>query len=227
MYLTSSARLARIVLAVATATIFCLVVLSVAVPEWRPALFEEDRGVEWGTVLCFAAAFAVGLWRILSGNRNDLLLVLAVLASGLAALDELSFGERFIGFDAPEVMGVKLDAVHDLLSLTKTALREATSRPYLVAGGIALVLVALSVVLLRGLSRRGWRIWDDGPRTALFGLAVVLVGGAQMIDTNLNFVPTETLETFYLEEILELAAGVLVLGMCLLRPSYGSRRVST
>ena len=227
MYFTSSARLARIVLVVATATIVCLVFLSAAVPEWRPALFEEDRAVECGTVLCFAAAFAVGLCWILSDSRNDVLLFLAVLASGLAVLDELSFGERFIGFDAPQVMGVKLDAVHDLLSLTKTLLKEGTSYPYLVAGGIALAAVALSVVLLRVLSGRGWVIWHDGPRMWLFALAVLLVGAAQMMDAGLRFVPEAALKALYIEEILELAAGILVLGVCLLRPSYAPRRVST
>lgn len=68
-------------------------------PEWYEPLVQEDRFVEWWTFALFAAAAAVALPRVVRERRlGDLLVVLfCVVAAG----EEISWGQRVVGYTPP------------------------------------------------------------------------------------------------------------------------------
>lgn len=88
---------------------FILVTLCVKV--FTPVLYsysiKEDGFIEWPTALAFVAAgmfaflLAAGLWQ---GRRTLLVVLYAGLAAGmlLAALEEISWGQRVLDLDTPE-----------------------------------------------------------------------------------------------------------------------------
>jgi glycosyltransferase involved in cell wall biosynthesis len=80
------------------------------------SMLLEDGFVETITALVFLTAGLIGLGQFF--NHRRCWISLAIGALGLMAfLDELSFGERLLGYEAPIVRGMKIDAAHDLLDL--------------------------------------------------------------------------------------------------------------
>jgi hypothetical protein len=72
--------------------------------EWRPdgyeALVQEDRVVEWATVALFATAGLLRLGPALRGRRPfDVLVALFCL---FVAGEEISWGQRLVGYHSPE-----------------------------------------------------------------------------------------------------------------------------
>ena len=183
-----------------------LVAVSVLAPGLRDPVFGEDRWVEWATVAAFAVTAAIGArlwWR---RRRSDLTLLAIAAFAVVAVLDELSFGERIFGYTPPRVMGTKLDAIHDLLLISKKVITAYSLHPRLVGAailvGCLLLVGAATFVLLR----RGWRLGLD--RTSLLPvMAAILLTLAQAIDLNLG--PLWRLKPLYVEEVFELGAGLL------------------
>ena len=199
----------------------CLAALTLAVaagvvaataPSHQTVLFEEDGLVETATALTFLAAAVVGAWRLARRARARGVLLAATALAGLATLDELSFGERLFGFEPPVVLNTRIDAVHDLFMLAKRALETSVPAPYLVAG-LMLILVSGIAALI------AHRLWQAAGRPAprmttglaLFGLCIALIGVAQILDLKLRVTPHRTLEPFHTEEVLELAASLVLL----------------
>lgn len=77
------------------------------------ASFQEDAWGEWGTFHAFALASALGLWGALQAWRGDMAdeqrLPRTIMLAGLAAFcflvagEEISWGQRLLGFAPPEV----------------------------------------------------------------------------------------------------------------------------
>ncbi|GFE63737.1 hypothetical protein [Litoreibacter roseus] len=191
--------------------ITALIVISTGLSvEARLDLFEEDRAVEWATVVIYLAAFGIGLWYYLTRARGDLLLISATIFALIATLDELSFGERIIGFEAPRVGQTKLDAVHDLASIAKRQLKATTDHHYLLGGFILLVLILIGLWVCRILVRRGWTL-RFGPEALFLILGAALLAYAQAIDINLRILPLKELKALYVEEVFELGSGLCVM----------------
>lgn len=88
-------------------------------PENRTWL-EEDRLIENLTGFLFFVTFLLGLIFALKGNPQRKALIFLSIAGLICLFEELSFGERLFGFRMPEIMGFKIDALHDLLSVEKS-----------------------------------------------------------------------------------------------------------
>jgi hypothetical protein len=112
-------------------------------PQYRYRLLNEDSTLESLTVLLFLLAFlvlgAASLQR--RPSRQHAYLPVAGLAL-LAALDELSFGERIFDFQPIMINGRhRIDAVHDIAPMLYTMLQENIAVAVglgLLAGGITL-----------------------------------------------------------------------------------------
>jgi hypothetical protein len=78
-----------------------IVWLAHADATWYESLMQEDRLVEWGTVWFFFTAALLGGWRAVRERRPfDALVALFCL---FVAGEEFSWGQRLLGFTAPEV----------------------------------------------------------------------------------------------------------------------------
>ncbi|MEM7710271.1 MAG: hypothetical protein AAF264_05865 [Pseudomonadota bacterium] len=175
-------------------------------------LFEEDRIVEWATVVAFAATGLFGLLTFWRSDRRNLVLLAVALIGWLGALDELSFGERVFQFEAPRILGAKVDSAHDLLLVARTAIyRLAGSYQYALAAMLLVLGLAAGWGVVHAAMARGWTLG----RRALLILpvaATAAVALAQTIDVSLDLIPYKMLQRLYVEEVLELAAGILLLG---------------
>lgn len=191
---------------------------SIAVPEARDFVFGEDRIVEWLTVIAFAAALVLGVCKLRGRARSDLLLIAVVAVAGLAVLDELSFGERMFGWTPPHVLGTKLDAGHDFFRIGQKLIKRYSDTPYLVAGIGALILCVPVAAFIGWLRRRGWNLFF-GPESVLLGAAILCLAVAQGIDIHLRILRSDIIGPLYVEEVLELSAGVLFLCFVQLRPT--------
>lgn len=199
-----------------------LVVLSwlgVASPELALAHYEEDQTIEYLTAaVFFAAACAglVGLWR--RRFRDAWLWAVSGLAV-LATLDELSFGERHVGTQPPMVGGVWIDGAHDFLDVGYRYLERRVDRPdLLLLGAGVIALVVGWWVLSRLIGYRRLAGWLALRREHVYlGAACVLVGLAQLLDLNLQLLDIDLIWKSYVEEHLELSAGILTLVFVLAR----------
>lgn len=185
-------------------------------PGLRGALMEEDGPVEWASAIAFYAGFAVAAIGARAGPARDALLAFVAAFCLLATLDELSFGERLLGWSPPEVLGTRLDAAHDLLQIGKKAILTVTDRPYLAAavlGGAALGAAAWGA---RALARRGVRL-RPGSEGALLALAAAMLAVSQVPDLKLEALGSRVLGPLGAEEALELGAALAFLGFARLR----------
>lgn len=206
-----AARLRRRFVAMSAALAACSVLLFAAFPERRGFFLEEDRGVENLTVALFVVAAAVGLLvtRIRGWFRG--LTVLPIIVLGiLGALDELSFGERIVGFEPISVGRYRIDGLHDILTMAFNILTDDIERPY----AIALVAAATAAVaagayrLRRELTDLIGRLWVF-PCNRYLALSLALLALAAGLD--LELYSHEWLAFF--EETLELLAALaLVFG---------------
>jgi hypothetical protein len=137
--------------------------LAYLAPERYTPLMEEDRAVEWATVALFLLAGAVRIHRAVRARRAfD---VLVGLFCVFVAGEEISWGQRLIGFTPPDVFlerntqqEANVHNVADILGGPKWMLIVAVA-------GYALVLPALARV---GTARRVTdRVGATPPATAL------------------------------------------------------------
>ncbi len=173
---------------------------------------EEDNLTENLTVVFHVCAACLGIraWRVIEASARPLVGVVIVIAL-LCALDELSFGERLFHLHMPVVKGVKIDAIHDFISL-------AYENPY---QAMPMILIPLLIVAYRFRAwvlntMRGWKQWLREPRIFLlfFGISVSV---AAVLDL-------EIVEHGYckvLEELLEFgAAASLMMFLVLAGPQF-------
>lgn len=160
---------------------------------------NEDQWIEWASFLFFAAAAFVLLLRVSPRTTKDIAVGALCL---LAALDEISFGERIFGFVAPSVGGVKIDGAHDLIEFLRIVPKEVLGLDKLAHLALLLVLVGLALWGIYHMARRfSWR-WDA--EDSLGVVACLAVAVAMMIDAHVLGFKHLAVE---MEEILETSAG--------------------
>lgn len=88
-------------------------------PETRFRLTEEDRFVENVTVFVYLATVVAAIYGLFIGKRKYArsLMMLFFAVGLLAALEELSYGERYFGLIAPRIFDYKMDTIHDFVFL--------------------------------------------------------------------------------------------------------------
>jgi hypothetical protein len=187
----------------ATVVSLCLAAVWAARPARRDWLSREGGPIEGLTALLYLAGAALSVASLRRARREGQWARGDWLLAGLCmlgALDEVSYGDGMVpGLSFPVVLGVKIDAIHDLLGLGPAALRRIG------VTGVRLGLtaaVAAAVSLAVGWSFRAelLKAWRKLDRFRLVCIAVVLGLAAQVMDLGRGSV--------FLEEVLELDAAL-------------------
>jgi hypothetical protein len=180
--------------------------LFVFVPLSHNQLIEEDGVLESVTAVLFLSCTAVSAVLLIGrhGIRSWYMTIPVLGAIGF--LDELSFGERHLGVSMPQVVGKKLDGVHDLVDLTyEITLRNSSET-------VANIILALAVVSLFGIflryRREIARVSQQNPPLPYLLLCFFLLVPATLLDMHLF--GKGPLQDF-LEELLELNVALCML----------------
>jgi hypothetical protein len=199
----------RYIVVVAALVVLVLTLFAAAFPDPAARLFVEDGPIEMVGALVFLVAGVLATLGAVRPGRHRGWFAFAGLAGLTAFLSEISFGERLLGFEAPIRYGVKLDAVHDLLQLARRIADSYVASPLFVPAILALLL-ALGVWVALRLHRRG------PPRGAgLLAGAVAAVAAAIILDLKLAILRPLPFKHLHLEESIEFAAAMLLLGFAI------------
>jgi hypothetical protein len=105
--------------------------------------------------------------------------ILIGVLSVAAFLSEISFGERALDFEAPEVQGVKIDAVHDVLHLSWVVVSHG--KLYFILILIFAALAAGLLVYLIKTSKR-FRAFATHSTMPLITASLTLIMAGQIMD---------------------------------------------
>jgi hypothetical protein len=160
-------------------------------------ILDEDGPVEWATVALLVAAAAGAAWRARSvGSRRRFWVGLALLCT-LAAIEEISWGQRVVQAPSPDFFMRHSDQqeinLHNVFQQWSGLTTKLVAAVVLLPYGVLLPLLAPRVPALRDAAAR-WGIVVP-PRTLAGGF---LLGSVLMID----------LPTYEEEEIAELFFGL-------------------
>ena len=183
-------------------------------PHAHGYFLQEDSLVENLTVLLSIIAFLLGLVYAFKNPGERKYLLFIACCGFLGAMEELSFGERLLHIEMPQLGKYKLDGAHDLFYVTYKNVKDLSRShgvivyPLLVGG-----VVWLAVYLFRNGRRIYGRIVAS-ERADFFILviaSVILVLVSLIVD--LDEFDGEFL--FMLEEMFELNAAVALIAACL------------
>lgn len=200
----------------------CSALLYLAFPQLRGQFVDEDAAIENLTALVFGlAAIGGGITLARAGDRRQGLVYLPiVILAALASLDEISYGETIIGYTPPTLAGHKLDAIHDLVTITY---EQSLLIPALgVAVGAFLLIGALGAGWYARAHRRPIGAFlqrHPAYRYTLAAAGMILAG----IVADFNIIDLNRVRFF--EELLELTAGqTLIFAMIAAARSLASYR---
>ncbi len=181
-------------------------------PGLRDQLTKENRFVEDASALAFFGTFVIGAvsWPRAKGKNGFGMLVFLAILGLVGFLDEISFGERLFGFSMPVVHGVKIDAVHDFLTLGFTVavdFARADRSLAVVVAGVACAAAVTVVLGYRAWLRRFFSSSMHYPPYILLTFSATLIFVALVID--LQLWPRRVL--FMFEELFEMNAGLALL----------------
>jgi hypothetical protein len=139
-----------------------VVAVYAAIPESRVPLVEEDRLLEYASVVLYAAAAAVGLALLASPLRDRVppaAWALPPLAL-VAGLDEVDWGRRVLGIEMPELHGVQVDTSQRVVKLVLVVAEDAVGWLLYLGLAVAAALLALATYRrrdrVRAAARRFW-----------------------------------------------------------------------
>lgn len=213
----------------------CLAGLALALSSSTAWVYQEDGLLELSSALLFALAAVVAAARLPGAagpqvDRQFKWYLGIVLGLGtLAFLDEISFGQSIFGFTSPEILGKKIDGVHDLIVVVQRLIRltlglSRTETVFVLAG--AGVLTCTMVLFFRGrelhaLLHRclGRDYWITIIVTVLFVLPALLIDASGLTER-----PEVGAAFAFVEELLELNAGMALLhGVATTGPQHGKQ----
>ncbi len=179
-------------------------------PACRKAFVLEDRFMENLTVLWGVIALVVSLFLILkmkSGQPRKLYILIPIL-SLMDVLDELGFGERFFHLEMPVVLGEKIDAFHDFITLFYHLVKETEAFwcKSLLLGGFFLVAAVLIYISRKYLRQIPHLFRTDAAYRFVFcSVAFLLLSGF------LDFDIIYRQFAVFIEELLEMNAALALL----------------
>ena len=147
----------------------------VAAPDLVPRLIKEDGVLEYAQVLLYGAAAGLALvvaarWR---GQRIAWAFLLFAFACALVAFEEISWGERLLGFDPPEA--IRAHNTQDEMSFHNLAPLQRILHPaYILIGLVGGLGWRLASRLPAGRLRRDLRLLLPDRRTTLYFLSVAV-----------------------------------------------------
>ncbi len=116
-------------------------------PRLRPHFVMEDHFLENLEAYLYVATFVIGMISVLRLKETvHRRMYMAIPLIGLLCfLDEVSYGARIFNINVPVVSGVKVDGIHDFVSLIYLNLRHGGDYVYIFEVVAFLVLVLLIV----------------------------------------------------------------------------------
>ena len=180
-------------------------------PEIEQHLSKEDGWIENITTLVLLATTALGLFSISKQILGRRALIFVSLASFLAFLSEISFGERLFDLDMPHAGGKELDGVHDLLHMfQKIYVVNYNYHPIktLIISAFLLAIAAISSYIGRAKLLRLNTYLKTLRIRSIAIYAIAFAAAAQAFD--LDMITHENHRI--LEEILELLAALCLAG---------------
>lgn len=196
--------------------VFCVAVslaaLKLVFPGVMDPHFVEDRTIEVLSALTFlgAALLTIRAVRPLSGLQRGGVLAVGLVCF-LAFLDEMSFGQRVFGLEAPEILGVEFDAIHDVTSVIQVAVGSE------IALALLLLLCGVGLFAVKRLRQHqgGVRSERQGVPWVLVYFAILSVAAAQILDMYIGPLRHPVVKASGAEELLEFSAALLLLGFML------------
>lgn len=178
-------------------------------PAFMENLTEEDLLIENVSVILFLAGFVLGLILLarVKRGKNFIMLIIISFFGMIGFLDELSFGERIFDLSMPELYGVKIDAIHDLLFLCCKIIKQKLDITWTLllcfSAGSFIVISAIIFTFRNKLVNFGMEI-ERYPPYILMIFFGCLILAALIIDLDVI-----QADIFYLfEELFELNAAV-------------------
>lgn len=195
----------------------------------RSALTEEDSLIENLSALFFLIGGICGClcYRRCTGHRAAFLLLITL--GFLGFLDELSFGERLFGYNAPTIAGVKVDGVHDLVRIPLRPTRQwILTSPSGFLSMVAITFTAatiLSVIVFicREKLRKWLRLSMTCPSFAAWSIFAGLLMIAILLDERLIRLDVLAI----LEELLEMNAALALILVAVCTARLKTPRVET
>ena len=162
----------------------CALGAALALPEWVPhRLSREDGPIEWAGFACFAVAAALGVVVAVRARHVDRRLVVLALGFGLvmfvAAGEEISWGQRVLDLETPEVLvdGNRQDELN-LHNIDGLQTKAVVAQLGVAAGG-----VLLPWVVRRRWARTGFPFFASYLAYRM-GRVVVVASGGGAADRN-------------------------------------------
>ena len=179
--------------------------------------FEEDRLVENVTAGMFFITFLYSLLFLITNTveRYKKTLILVMLLGLVGFLDELSFGQRIFDLNVPTVLGIPLDAVHDIYTIALVAVKIY---PYIFVSIFVLIgFLSVYILVHKGITLNGVikSILSEAPYFYFAFFVVYLsisIISEQAFDRKLYRM---YLELHIFEEVLEMNSALALLSCCL------------
>ena len=187
-------------------------------PDYIHYLETEDSLIENLSAGFFLFSSILALSFFIKRKSHQKLLILISSLGFLGFLEELSFGERIFKFSAPHLGGVKIDTVHDLLSLQHKLwgydllykLRHYHT-PYIYILAVICVLGLLLISRYRSQLMNAISVILRHPPYILMSFFIALLFFASLFD--LHIWHSKALDM--VEELLEMNAAIVLLFCCL------------
>jgi len=192
----------------ATLVLVCSI-LYLLIPGIRSPLRAEDKLVEnlsAGLYLLTALTAAIIL---VCGNRRRRVLYLLLILGSVCFLEELSFGQRLIGYSVPYVVGVSMDSLHDIVEVGATLFRLAGPPAVAAAVCVAVTVGAAAFVYRKRLAGL-FLLALESPVYGALMIFAALIGLSLALDVKV----VRFRGRKFVEEIIELNAALALLFAC-------------
>jgi len=184
-------------------------VLYLLVPSIRSSLRAEDKLVETVSATVYLLTAVTALVLMVQRKEKRTLSICLLIVGGICFLEEVSFGQRLIGFPTPYIAGVRIDGIHDIAEVGLELLR---------AGGPVAMAVAICIVAMLGIAaflcrKRLVRLAILAMRSPVYIallIFVALIGLSVVLDVRLIRFRGRK----FIEEIIELNAALALLFAC-------------
>lgn len=160
--------------------IVLLEVIDFAFKDWRPIIYS-DKGIIEGLIVAMALGALILAGKIMLQNlRKAWLPYVPIFALNIfLLLEEISFGQEFIGFQSIKFGGVYFDSTHDVFSLV-----------YKHLGTYILILFLIGVFLIvKNYRRLIAPVLEKYPPYRLVALGFVILGISVLFDLNMIYRP--------------------------------------
>ena len=190
------------------------VAVTLAALAWHPDdwLISEDGLLEAFSALLYVGAALFGGATLLRLGRGAHPALWFIVPLGLVcALDEISYGARLFGFEAPALKGGgEFDGVHDLIILAKREFDALAVDDLLLAVAVGALAISASLLGRRPLIA-AVRIALADPVLLRLGACVGLLAASQALDIDVVTITKQ----MYLEEWGEASGGFWLLAAAL------------